>query len=128
MQPLPPAPLSSSDSRRAKSALRPKSRCGLERFQAVVLGASHWHVPLYAAAIAEVLFAFVFVHLAFRAIKQFTSLGRLEGAAHLNFTPGVVMILFTVGVLLLCRRSFPAYGLGLARLGEKPVFNVPGSI
>src|SRR5258706_15724424 len=65
-------------------------------------------------AIVEVVLAFVFVHVAFRAFKHFTALGRLEGAAHVNFTPGVVMILFTVCVLLLCRRSFSAYGLSLA--------------
>jgi len=71
-----------------------------------------------AAAIVEVSLAFVVVHFGFRAIKHFTSLGELEGRAHLNFTPGAVMILFTVSVLLLCRRRFSDYGLSFARLSE----------
>jgi membrane protease YdiL (CAAX protease family) len=64
-------------------------------------------------AIIEVLIAFLLVHLSYRSLKHFTDLGRLEGAAGLNFSPGVVMILFTVAVLLLCRRSFEEYGLTL---------------
>ncbi len=71
-----------------------------------------------AAALVEVLLAFVFVHLSFRAIKQFTALGRLDATSGLNFTPGLVMILFSVGVLLVCHRDFSAYGLTLARAGE----------
>ena len=67
------------------------------------------------AALAEVAVAFAFVHGCFRAIKQFTTLGRLDVETGLNFTPGVVMILFTVCVLFLCRRSFSTYGLTLAR-------------
>jgi len=69
-------------------------------------------------ALAEVLLAFALVHVAFRAIKHFTRLGQLEGAARLNFTPGAVMILFTVCVLLLLRRSFTDYGLTFAGRGE----------
>jgi membrane protease YdiL (CAAX protease family) len=61
---------------------------------------------------------FAFVHISFRAVKYFTDLGRLDAAAGLNFTPGMVMILFTMGVLLLCRRSFPQYGLTLTRWRE----------
>jgi membrane protease YdiL (CAAX protease family) len=45
-------------------------------------------------------------------------LGRLEGEAHLNFSPGMVMILFTVCMLFLCRRSFAAYGLTTMRWQE----------
>jgi len=71
-----------------------------------------------AGAITEVVLAFAVVHLAFRTVKHFTTWGELEAAAHLNFTPGAVMILFTFCVLLLCRRSFKAYGLDLARRGE----------
>jgi membrane protease YdiL (CAAX protease family) len=68
--------------------------------------------------IVEVITAFAFVHLSFRAIKQFTDLGRFDVASRLNFTPGLVMILFTVGVLLVCRRSLTAYGLTLARASD----------
>ena len=71
-----------------------------------------------AAAIAEVLLAFVFVHIGFRTIKHFTELGRLDVASGLNFTPGIVMILFTVGVLLACHKSFRQYGLTLSRWDE----------
>jgi membrane protease YdiL (CAAX protease family) len=77
--------------------------------------ASRW---AKVASLIEVLLAFVFVHVAFRAIKHFTELGRAEGAARLNFTPGVVMIFFTVCVLLLCGRSFATYGLTLEHWGE----------
>jgi len=68
-----------------------------------------------ASAIIEVLLAFAFVHMAYRSLKQFTALGRWEGAAGLNFTPGLVMIFFTISVLLLCRRSFEVYGLTVKR-------------
>jgi len=69
-------------------------------------------------ALLEVLLAFATVHVLFRAIKRFTAWGRLEGAAHLNFTPGLVMILFTVCVLVLCRRSFRDYGLTLEQWAD----------
>jgi hypothetical protein len=69
-------------------------------------------------AIVEVLLAFAAVHVAFRAVKQFTPWGRLEWEARLNFTPGMVMILFTVCALIMCRKSFAAYGLTLARWNE----------
>jgi membrane protease YdiL (CAAX protease family) len=62
-------------------------------------------------AILEVVAAFLFVHVLYRAIKEFTAWGKWEGVAHLNFTPGFVMILFTVGLLLLCRRDSGQYGL-----------------
>src|SRR5579859_8207110 len=65
------------------------------------------------AAIVEVFFAFAFVHVTYRALKYFTPLGKWEGAVGVNFTPGVVMIVFTVGVLFLCGRDFEAYGLTL---------------
>jgi len=63
------------------------------------------------AAILEVVLAFVLVHVTYRALKYFTPLGRWEGARGLNFTPGCVMILFSALVVLLCGRSFEAYGL-----------------
>jgi len=65
------------------------------------------------AAVCEVLLAFVLVHLAYRSFKHFTELGRLEVGAGLNFSPGAMMTLFTVAVLLLCRRDFARYGLTL---------------
>jgi uncharacterized protein len=63
------------------------------------------------AAVAEVVAVFAAVHLAYRSFKHFTLLGRAESGAGLNFSPGIVMILFTVIVLLLCRRNFAQYGL-----------------
>ena len=64
-----------------------------------------------AAAIIEVWFAFGLVHVTYRALKHFTPVGRWEGAVGVNFTPGVVMILFTMGVLFVCGRDFETYGL-----------------
>jgi uncharacterized protein len=65
------------------------------------------------AALVEVLIVFVVAHLSYRSFKHFTDLGRLEGAAGLNFSPGSVMILFTIAMLLLFRRNFKDYGLTL---------------
>lgn len=62
-------------------------------------------------AIAEVVIAFVLVHVTYRSLKYFTPIGRWEGETGLNFTPGGVMILFTVAVLLLRGRDFASYGL-----------------
>jgi membrane protease YdiL (CAAX protease family) len=64
-------------------------------------------------ALIEVLAAFALVHLSYRSFKHFTELGRAEGATGLNFSPGSVMILFTVAMLLLCRRYFAQYALTL---------------
>jgi membrane protease YdiL (CAAX protease family) len=66
-----------------------------------------------AAALIEVVLAFSLVHVAYRAFKHFTALGRQEAAAGLNFSPGMVMISFTLAVLLLRRRNFEDYGLTL---------------
>lgn len=66
------------------------------------------------AALVEVLVAFVVVHVSYRSFKHFTELGRLEGGAGLNFSTGSAMILFTVLVLLLFKRSFNEYGLTLS--------------
>lgn len=63
------------------------------------------------AALAEVVLAFVIVHVCYRSFKRFTDLGHLEASAGLNFSTGGTMILFTVAVLLVCRRSFADYGL-----------------
>jgi hypothetical protein len=66
-------------------------------------------------AIAEVIGTFTFVHISFRAIKHFTDVGRLDVASRLNFTPGLVIILFTVGLVLIRGGNFSAYGLTAAR-------------
>jgi hypothetical protein len=66
-----------------------------------------------AAAIVEVLAAFGFVHVGYRAIKQFTVISKWEGTAGTNFAPGLVMIAFTAALLLLTRRGFKTYGLTL---------------
>src|SRR5262245_21735835 len=63
-------------------------------------------------AIVEVVVAFALTHVAYRVIKQFTVIGQWDAAARSNFTPGAVMVAFTVLALLVCRRSFAAYGLG----------------
>ncbi len=70
-------------------------------------------LPDRVTALVEVLLAFSLVHLTFRSFKHFTELGRLEVASGLNFSPGTTMILFTVAMLLVCRRDFAAYGLTL---------------
>jgi membrane protease YdiL (CAAX protease family) len=62
-------------------------------------------------AMLEVVLAFVLVHVTYRSLKYFTPIGRWEGETGLNFTPGSVMILVTGLILLLCGRSFEAYGL-----------------
>jgi membrane protease YdiL (CAAX protease family) len=64
-------------------------------------------------AVGEVIIVFALVHLSYRSFKHFTELGKLEGAAGLNFSTGSVMTLFTLAVLLLFGRSFEAYGLTL---------------
>ncbi len=63
------------------------------------------------AAIVEVVAALAFVHVADRSFKHFTELGRAEAAAGLNFSPGAMMVLFTLASVALCRRSFDDYGL-----------------
>jgi CAAX protease family protein len=65
------------------------------------------------AALTEVVIVFMLVHVSFRAIKQFTVVGEWERAAHTNFTPGAVMILFTALVMLVARRDPQTYGLTL---------------
>jgi hypothetical protein len=65
--------------------------------------------------IFEVAFAFALVHLPYRALKHFTVLGQWD--AQTNFIPGLTMTASTVAVLVLCRRSFAAYGLSTKRWG-----------
>jgi membrane protease YdiL (CAAX protease family) len=68
-------------------------------------------------ALVEVVIALVVVHLTYRAFKHFTPLGQAEGSAGddrrggLNFSAGIMMIVFTVAVLAISRRSFADYGL-----------------
>src|SRR5204862_1876070 len=73
--------------------------------------------PMHAArrldAVTEVLLTFGLVHVGFRAIKHFTIVGAWERAAHTNFTPGAVMILFTMLVIIQGRRDPSQYGLTL---------------
>jgi membrane protease YdiL (CAAX protease family) len=64
-------------------------------------------------AVVEVVAVFALVHVSYRAFKHFTAIGRLEGDYGLNFSAGATMILFTVAILLICRRSFEQYGLTL---------------
>jgi uncharacterized protein len=68
-----------------------------------------------AAAIVEVFAVFALVHVCYRGIKHFTVIGQWEGAAGTNFTPGIMMVVFTAAVLWLCRRDFQAYGLTFER-------------
>jgi len=65
------------------------------------------------SAIVEVLLAFGVVHVGYRSFKHFTALGQVEVKSGLNFSAGTAMILFTLAMVLICRRSFAAYGLSL---------------
>jgi membrane protease YdiL (CAAX protease family) len=64
-----------------------------------------------AGAIAEVLILFALVHVAYRAFKHFTPIGRAEGASGLNYSPGVTMIAASVLLIALRGRRFVRYGL-----------------
>jgi len=88
----------------SKTLIRGDERAGCSRSSSVVGR---------VAAIIEVLLAFSLVHATYRSFKNFTELGRLEVTAGFNFSPGTVMILFTVVILLICRRNFEEYGLTL---------------
>lgn len=68
-------------------------------------------LSMRCAAIIEVIAVFALVHLAFRSFKQFTSWGRLEIETGLNFSPGLIMIVVTVAIVAIRRKSFAAYGL-----------------
>jgi membrane protease YdiL (CAAX protease family) len=60
--------------------------------------------------LAEVCLGFCLVHVAYRSFKHFTQLGQAEGAAGLNFSPGVTMTLFALAMVWLTKRSFKDYG------------------
>jgi uncharacterized protein len=62
-------------------------------------------------AVVEVLLVFAAVHVAYRSFKHFTVLGQSEGARGLNFSTGTTMILVTLALITLRRRSFTEYGL-----------------
>jgi membrane protease YdiL (CAAX protease family) len=64
-------------------------------------------------ALLEVFLVFAIVHVAYRSFKHFTSLGQLEGAWGLNFSTGTTMILVTLAMIALRRRSIAEYGLTL---------------
>jgi membrane protease YdiL (CAAX protease family) len=66
-----------------------------------------------AAALLEVTLSFATVHFIYRSFKHFTWIGRLEGEAGLNFSPGILMILATIFMVGLRRKDFEEYGLTL---------------
>ncbi len=66
-----------------------------------------------AWALAEVLLAFAIVHVTYRSFKHFTALGQLEGARRVNFSTGATMVLFSLALIGIRRRSFADYGLTL---------------
>ena len=71
---------------------------------------------LRGLAVAEVLGAFVAMRVAFRAFRQLTTLGRLEAAHGLNFSPGLIMIAISVALIVIARRRAAEYGLTTTRL------------
>jgi membrane protease YdiL (CAAX protease family) len=79
-------------------------------------------------ALAEVVVAFVVVHSAYRATKQFTVVGEWERAAGANFTPGAVMIGMTLVMLWVCRRDFGSYGLSLTGWRYGLALGLAGSV
>jgi membrane protease YdiL (CAAX protease family) len=64
-------------------------------------------------ALLEVLLAFAVVHVAWRSFKHFTWLGRVEGAAHLNYSAGAFMILFSVLAVRLRSWRLSDFGVNL---------------
>jgi hypothetical protein len=87
---------------------------------------SNWLGP--CLALAEVVVAFVVVHSAYRATKQFTVVGEWERAAGANFTPGAVMIGMTLVMLWVCRRDFGSYGLSLTGWRYGLALGLAGSV
>jgi hypothetical protein len=69
-------------------------------------------VSARARAVAEVLLTFAAMHVAFRAVKRFTALGRWELESGANFSPGVAMIAVALCAIALHRRR--------ARSHERP--------
>jgi CAAX protease family protein len=64
-----------------------------------------------AWGVGETIAVFAVVHLAYRTLKHFSAVGRWEGAAHTNFTPGVVMAIAAVGMIWLRGADFSSYGI-----------------
>jgi membrane protease YdiL (CAAX protease family) len=76
----------------------------------------HTPMPLVArfAALFEVVCAFALLHVTYRAIKHFTTLGSHEASVGLNLTPGITMIAFTVALIWLHGKKWVSYGFTLA--------------
>ncbi len=62
-------------------------------------------------AVLEVLAVFAMTHVAFRVLVKFTAVGRWEQAQGLNFSPGAVMIIATVTMLVIHWQRANAWGL-----------------
>lgn len=63
------------------------------------------------AAVLEVVIVFAAVHVAFRAFKRFTAWGRWETETGTNVSPGLIMVLVTVGLAVARRRQLVDFGL-----------------
>ena len=66
-----------------------------------------------ATALVEVLLAFAVVHVCWRSFKHFVWLGKIESSAGLNYSAGLVMILFTIGAAKLHGRRLTEFGINL---------------
>lgn len=66
-----------------------------------------------AGALLEVLGIFAGTHVLLKVFKQMTALGVLERGAGFNFSPGLFFGGAAVLVLLVTRRDFRLYGLGM---------------
>ena len=64
-----------------------------------------------AIAVAEITFAFVLMHVAFRAAKRFTSIGRIEWDNDVNFSAGAALVLVALGFILIRRRRLADFGI-----------------
>ncbi|MEK6702205.1 MAG: CPBP family intramembrane glutamic endopeptidase [Planctomycetota bacterium] len=70
------------------------------------------------AALAEVVAAFGVVHVAYRTFKEFTFPGQWERAQHLNYSPGLFMIVGALFLVLASRRPQLEFGLASAPRGS----------
>ncbi|MCA9256216.1 MAG: CPBP family intramembrane metalloprotease [Phycisphaerales bacterium] len=68
------------------------------------------------SAVLEVIAAFALMHVAFRAFRRHTPLGRLETLHNLNFSPAVVMLLVSVALIAWRRRSLKTCAITAAPL------------
>lgn len=66
-----------------------------------------------AAALIEVLIAFALVHLCWRSFKHFVWLGKIETSAGLNYSAGLIMILFTIAAARFHGRKLTEFGINL---------------